>query len=462
MHVNLAASIAGLVVVPMNPAYRRAEAEHVLRAARPAAIVHGGIHRDADIGALTRSLADELGFVREVIDLDTVALLASGAPEADPGRLPAVSPADTVQIQFTSGTTGTPKGVLLHHLGLTGMPTMAVQLMELGPAPVWLNVMPLYHIGGCGLSTIGPLAALGTQVLADRFTAAGAFRLIEAERVTIMGSVPTMLLAMLEHPDLARRDLSSLRVVMSGGSTVSPQLVRRIESALDVRFVVAFGQTECHGHISQTRPDDSAVDKAETVGRPLPNVEVKITDPSTGERVAIGVAGEVLTRSPLIMQGYLDDPVGTAAALDADGFLHTGDICTMDHRGLLSVVGRLKDMIVRGGENISPREIEERLAAHPQVADAAVIGVPDARLGESIAAFVRPVAGLEPSIEDLARWVGAALAPFKVPAHWRVVDDLPVTASGKVRKPDLRQMWAAAQAEPQSTPNDLSQDGNHV
>ena len=437
LQVNLGACLAGLVVVPMNPLYRRQEAAHVVRAAQPVAIVHGGVYRGADLAEMARSLAAEFDSVRDTIDLDLAAAFDGSVDIA----LPVVSPDDPVQIQFTSGTTGAPKGVQLHHRGLTGMPTIAVQLMELGPAPVWLNVMPLHHIGGCGLSTMAPLAACGTQLLADRFSAEGVLRMIEEERVTVMGSVPTMLLAMLEHPDRHVRDLSSLQVVMSGGSTVSPDLVRTIETSLGVRFVVAFGQTESHGHITQTRPDDSDDDKADTVGRPIPQVEVLIADPVNGDPRSFGEPGEVLTRSALIMNGYLDDPVGTAAAIRPDGYLRTGDLCSMDERGYLRVVGRVKDMIVRGGENISPREIEERIARHPSVADVAVVGVPDRRLGEVVAAFVRPADRSTIDVDELAAWTACTLAPFKVPVHWRIVDALPLTPNGKVRKAELRAAW---------------------
>jgi fatty-acyl-CoA synthase len=443
LHLDLAAALAGLVVVPVNALYRLVEAEYVLRATLPAIVVHGESHRDIDIGATARSLSAQLPCVRRTLGLDEL-IAEARSVIAEPRMLPSVECEHTAQIQFTSGTTGAPKGVLLHHRGLTSMPAVAVELMDLGDAPVWLNVMPLHHIGGCGLSTMGPIAALGTQVLADRFTAGGALRLIEQERVTVMGSVPTMLLAMLDHPDRAIRDLSSMRVVISGGATVSPELVRTIEQTFGVRFVVAFGQTESHGHIAQTRPDDSDVDKAETVGRPLPHVEVKLVHLVSGDLLPFGQPGEVCTRSPLVMGGYLDDPVATDAAIDADGWLHTGDVCSMDDRGYMTVVGRTKDMIVRGGENISPREIEERLATHPSVAEVAVIGVPDARLGESIAAFVRCRDGLQPTRAELSDWTAAALAAYKVPAHWRFVEALPLTANGKVRKPVLREMWAGS------------------
>ena len=436
---DLAAALAGVVLVPLNPVSPRSEVTQLLRRAGPAMLLHGREHRGVDLAELAAGVAAEVGGIETVAELGELVGTASAVPPAAP--LPEVDASAVVQIQFTSGTTGAPKGVLLHHRGLVGMPATAVELLGLGGPPVWLNVMPLHHIGGCGLSTTGPLTAFGTQVLSDRFTPERALSLIESERVTVFGSVPTMLIGMLEHPGLSARDVASLEVVISGGATVSAALVRRIESTLGVRFVVAFGQTECHGHITQTRPTDADDDKAETCGRPLPGVEVKLVEPATGVVVPLGAVGEVCTRSPWLMRGYLDDPAATATVLDADGFLHTGDLCSMDARGYVTFVGRIKDMIVRGGENISPREIEERLRGHGAVADVAVIGVPHERLGEVVAAAVCVQPGSRTTVDELAAWAAAALAAFKVPTEWRLVDALPTTSNGKVHKPSLKAGW---------------------
>ncbi len=436
--VDMAAALAGLVVVPINPAYRPSEALDIVRRTRPTLIAHAASHRGHDLRESVRDIARTVPSVTMTMEFDDI--LARWPSDTGVDRstpLPPVASGDITQVQFTSGTTGAPKGVRLHHRGLVGMSATAVELMELAQPPTWLNVIPLFHIGGSGLSTFGPIAALGTQVLAERFTVQGALDLIETERVTIMGSVPTMLVDLLAHPERAHRDISSLEVVMSGGAPVSPRLVQEIERELDVRFVVAFGQTECHGHITQTRPQDSATLKAETVGRPLPHVEVKIADPESGETVGIGIAGEVWARSPFLMDGYLDDPETTSRALTEDGFLRTGDLCTMDEAGYLRVVGRLKDQICRGGENISPGEIEAVLETHPAVGQAAVIGLPDERWGEIVAAFVRPQ-GEAPSSDDLTTWTSDRLAAYKVPSRWFVVDELPMTPSGKIQKHVLR------------------------
>lgn len=434
---DLAAAFAGLVVVPLNPAYRLHEACRLLERTQPTVMIHARAYRDHDLVASAGEIARSVPSITTTAGFDEILDARPCESDDPPPPLPDVDSDDITQIQFTSGTTGTPKGVKLHHRGRVGMSATAVDLMQLEDPPVWLNVIPMFHIGGCGVSTFGPMVSLGTQVLAERFTVEGAVDLIESERVTVMGSVPTMLVDLLAHPDRRRHDLSSLEVVMSGGAPVSARLVREIELELGVRFVVAFGQTECHGHITQTRPHDSATLKAETAGRPLPHVEVKIVDPETGDTVPVGSPGEVWARSPFVMHGYHDDPNANDEALTIDGFLRTGDLCTMDEQGYLRVVGRLKDQICRGGENISPGEIEAAIDAHPAVAQTAVVGLPDERWGEVVAAFVRPH-DAAPTVDELDAWATARLAAYKVPVRWIIVDELPLTPSGKVRKNVLR------------------------
>lgn len=448
LFTQFGAALAGIVLVTVNPSYRRIEAGHVLRAARLAGVIVERESRGNPLRAMVDDVRDDLLGLREVIDLDEWgASLRAGASRdarrAASAPLPDVRPDDALQIQFTSGTTGAPKGAVLTHRGMTNVPRVATERFGLRPAPVWINAMPLFHVGGCGLSTMGPLTSLGTQVLVDRFDPGLVLDLVETERATFLGGVPTMLLALMEHPDFGRRDLSSLEVVLSGGSAVAPELVSRIEAALGVHFIVAFGQTEAHGHVTQTLPDDSAVDKAETIGTPLPFVELRVVSTATGDTVARGEVGELCVRSPLLMAGYFDDPAATARTIDAEGWLHTGDLGTMDQRGYLRFTGRVKEVIVRGGENIHPREIEDVLFMHPAVAEAVVIGVPDDRWGEKIAAFVRTLPDATVTASELRSHVRALLAHHKTPSQWYFVDEFPTTASGKVQKFALLEQWRA-------------------
>jgi fatty-acyl-CoA synthase len=273
------------------------------------------------------------------------------------------------------------------------------------------------------------------------FDAALMVDLVEHERVNVIVGVPTMLIAMIERPDFAQRDLSSATTALSGGSTVPPELVRRIERELGVRFGIVYGQTEASPVITQTRLDDAIDDKAETVGQPLPQVEVNVIDPATGEIVPTGAVGELCARGYQVMTGYYEMPDKTAETIDADGWLHTGDLATMDERGYLRIVGRLRDMIIRGGENIYPREIEDVLFTHPGVAEAAVVGIPDPKWGEVVGAFIRPAPGAEPTEQDLFAHVRAHLAPHKTPAVWRFVEAYPLTPSGKIKKYELVEQY---------------------
>ena len=272
--------------------------------------------------------------------------------------------------------------------------------------------------------------------------------LMEAERATLAAGVPTVLISLLECPDVATRDLSALRVVISGAATVPVELVRRIEETLGVDLLIMYGTTECCPGVSAVRLDDSVTDKSETIGRPLPQTEVKVADVATGETAACGAVGELCVRGYCVMTGYFDMPDQTAAAIDADGWYHTGDLASMDDRGFLRIAGRLKEMIIRGGENIYPREIEELLFEHPKVADVAVVGVPDAKWGEQVAAFVRSAPGELPTPEELSAYCRTNLAPHKTPHYWEFVDEFPLTASGKVQKFVLRERFAAKHPHP--------------
>jgi fatty-acyl-CoA synthase len=268
--------------------------------------------------------------------------------------------------------------------------------------------------------------------------------IVERERANVVAGVPTMWIAMMAQQDARPRDLSSLRVVASGGSTVPADLVRRIEGTLGVRFSIVFGTTECSPLITQGRPDDLPADRAETLGQPLPQTEVKVCDPGTGEPVPIGELGELCTRGYLVMRGYHDAPEATADAIDTDGWYHTGDLASMDSHGYLRIEGRLKDMIIRGGENIYPREIEDVLFAHPAVAEVAVVGLPDSHWGETVAAVLRLNPGAEVTDADLHAYCRTHLAAYKTPVRWEYVDSFPLTGSGKIQKFKLRDMLVSA------------------
>jgi fatty-acyl-CoA synthase len=446
-------SLAGMVLVTVNPALRARELRYMLAQSRAAGIFFADAYRGFDMAGAVASLRDGLPGLREAIPLsDWDTFVASGdSTSAHQGAvtLPPVQPGDPAQIQYTSGTTGFPKGAILHHRGVVNASRFVALGSGVQDGGVWVNAMPMFHIGGGTLTELGTIAQRGTYVLLPGFDPGLVLELIEAYRGTIMLAVPTMLLALLEQPGLADRDLSSLQTVMSGAAVVPAALVRRTTETFGCQTAIVFGQTELHGVISQTQLDDSPEDQSETIGRPLPQVEVKIADPVTGEVVPVGQVGEICARGYQTMLGYFGLPEETAAALDGDGWLRTGDLAAMDGRGYLTIAGRLKDMIIRGGENIYPREIEDVLFAHPDVSQAAVLGLADDTWGERVAAVIKPADPANPpSPAALREYCRECLAGFKAPAEWFFVAEYPLTASGKIQKFRLQEDIAAGRITP--------------
>jgi fatty-acyl-CoA synthase len=435
--LQLGSGLAGITLVTVNPAYRASELAYVLKQSRAAGIFYVPEFRGTPMAAFVAEVRARLPELRETVsfaDWSAFRASASSAP------LPDVQPGDPAQIQYTSGTTGSPKGALLHHHGLTNNARFIAERNQIACGATWLNQMPLFHIAGCQINALGAIWARAQQVLCN-FDPGLVLELIEAERVEFMVGAPTMYRMMIDHPSFAGRDLSSLRLVCAGGMVVPPSLVRTFEERFGIRFTIVYGMTESCGISTQTTPDDSLNDKASTVGRPLPHADVKIADPRTGETVPVGAVGEICVRGYLVMSGYFEMPEATRAAIDAEGWLHSGDLGRLDSRGYLAIEGRVKDIIIRGGENIYPREIEDLLATHPAVAAIAVVGLPDDVYGEQVGAFVRLRPGQIADARELGTFCRRALAPYKTPKIWEFVDELPLTPSGKVQKFLLRERW---------------------
>ncbi|HET9974612.1 MAG TPA: AMP-binding protein, partial [Streptosporangiaceae bacterium] len=335
--LEFAAALADLTLVLVNPAYQADELAHVLGHAGVSGLFLADEYRGTSLRAVLAQVTEPLPL------FDVLGLGEWPADEAGP--LPEVNPDSPAQILYTSGTTGRPKAAVLTHRGLTNNARLAVDAIGLTAGDVLVNPMPYFHVAGGGLITLGLVQALGTQVVMPGFDPGLMLELIEKHRGTVIGGVPTMLTALLAHPSRAGRDLSSLRIALAGGATVPAELVRQVEEAFGIPFTLTFGQTESSCSITMTRPDDAPADRAETLGRPLPQTEVKITNVLTGQTVPNGSVGEICTRGYLVMDGYLDDAEATAAAVDRDGWLHTGDLGTMDERGYCRIAGRIKEMI---------------------------------------------------------------------------------------------------------------------
>jgi fatty-acyl-CoA synthase len=438
--LQFGAALAGMVLVPVPPALRERDLAHVLGASHAAGVFFAPEFRGVSLTELIHELRPRLPELRDAVSLDEWSAFLHAAPTE--GRLPRVDPADPSQLQFTSGSTGAPKGAVLHHRGILNSARFVADDLELGADDVWLACLPLCYIAGCAITVLAALQARATLVLCD-FDPGPALSLIESERATVTLLAAAMVQMLLEQEDLKSRDLSSMRLVSVGGSAIAPELARRAEVELGVTLTVMYGLTEACGIVTQTRIDDGEQDRIGTIGRPHPHVEIKIVDPWRGDEVPPGTSGELLLRGYFVMSGYLDMPEATPEAIDADCWLRTGDLATLDDRGYLRIAGRLKEIINRGARKIAPGEIEALLNSHPAVALSAVIGVPDQRLGEDIAAFVLLAPRASATEHDLARLCAEQLAPFKRPRHWIFLDEMPLTRSGKVHKPTLRGTFVA-------------------
>ncbi|TNE57931.1 MAG: AMP-dependent synthetase [Alphaproteobacteria bacterium] len=438
--LEYASALAGTILVTVNPSYQPQEVEYVLNQSKSAGIFLLEEFRGNKMLAHLNSIKDQCGTLREVILFgDWEELVEEGRKSNQ--ELPKVVPTDATMIQYTSGTTGFPKGALLHHRGLINNGAHFINRMGLTGGETWVAMMPLFHTAGCVMGVLGALYVRGTQVLLEQFDPGLALELIETYKADALLGVPTMLIAIKEHPAFSSRDISTLKFACSGGSTVPAPLVKELEEKLGVKFTIVFGQTETSPVTSMTRPDDNTDDKAHTLGGPMPHVEIKIIDPETGETLPLGEKGEYCARGYNVMHGYYDNPEATAKTIDQEGWLHTGDLCSMDARGYTKIEGRLKDMIIRGGENIYPREIEELLFKHDTVGEAAVVGLPDEKFGEVVGVFLRPAPDQSLSKDELFAYVRQHLSPQKTPKHWFEVADFPLTGSGKIQKFVLRDQW---------------------
>ena len=439
--LQFGAAMAGMVLVTVNPAYQQSELDYVLRQSGARGVVHGRrTPRAIRCWPWPKPHRRAVGRSRPLSGLLTgESFCATGSDYS--GELPHMAPGEPVMIQYTSGTTGFPKGAVLHHRGLVNNGHHYFDRMGVKPGDTYITQMPLFHTAGSVMSMLGCIGMRCTQVLVDQFDPGLVLRLCEEHGVNGMLGVPTMLIALLEHPDFDTTDLSAITAVSSGGSVVPEQLVRTFEDKLGAPFTILFGQTECSPTATMNFVDDSIEDKAQTIGAAMPNTEVKIIDPESGDTAPIGAIGELCVRGYHVMLGYHEMPEQTAEAIDEDGWLHTGDLAAMDERGYCTIEGRLKDMIIRGGENIYPKELEEMLLAHPAVAEVAVVGLPDDKYGEVVGAFVRPVAGATIDESEMFAYARERLAPHKTPKHWIAVDEFPLTGSGKIQKYVLRQTW---------------------
>ena len=443
--LELASALAGLTLVTVNPAYQKRELKYVLEQSRSEAIYYVAEFRGNPMQAIADAVCDEIPAIRHRILLTDHATLYAGA---DSGKLRSPKPDDPVQIQYTSGTTGFPKGALLHHNGLVrnGIDTMV--RAGLTPGDTFVHHMPLFHTTGCAVLVLGGLGTGACMLLAPMFDPAMVVRVIAREKAAFILGVPTMLVALIETVEKSGADVSSVRRIMSGGAMVPPELCRKARVVFGAPIQIVYGQTETSPVLTQTWHEDSEEDLTQTIGQPAPNTEISIRNPATNAVVPVGDQGEICARGYQVMLGYNDNPEATAKTIDAEGWLHTGDLGRMDARGYVKITGRVKEMIIRGGENLFPAEIENTLLEHPAIAEIAIIGVPDEKWGEQVACFMRCAGGDKPTPAELKAFIRERLAAQKTPAYWIWVEAWPLTGSGKIQKFKLAEAFAAGEHMP--------------
>ncbi|WP_277673534.1 AMP-binding protein [Piscibacillus halophilus] len=347
---------------------------------------------------------------------------------------------DVINMQYTSGTTGFPKGVMLSHYNIVNNGKQVAECIELSKESRLCIPVPFFHCFGCVMGTLATVSQGATMVVIEQFDPEKVLNAIEQEKCTAVHGVPTMFIAELNHPNFEQYDLSSLRTGIMAGSNCPMEVMKDVMNKMGASDItIAYGQTESSPVITQTRTNDSIERRVRTVGRAHPNVEVKIVHPGTNDEVPPNTPGELCTRGYLVMEGYYNNEEATLAAIDSEGWLHTGDIGIMDEEGYVEITGRIKDMVIRGGENIYPREIEEFLYKHPDIVDVQVIGVPDPKYGEELMAWIITKEGKELTAEEVREFCSGKISHHKIPKYIEFTDEYPMTASGKIQKFKLRE-----------------------
>ena len=447
--LQYATAKAGIILVNINPAYRSHELGYALRQSGVRVLVSAESFKTSDYRGMIEEVRGGLEGLEQVIYLGTpeweelsAAAPAAGEPDTLALREAGLSFDDPINIQYTSGTTGFPKGATLSHHNILNNGFFIGEGCRYTEQDRVCIPVPFYHCFGMVLGNLACTTHGACIVIpSPGFEPATALAAVQAERCTALYGVPTMFIAELGLPDFASYDLSTLRTGIMAGSPCPVEVMKRVVSEMNMTEVtICYGMTETSPVSTQTRADDDMDRRVSTVGRAHPHVEVKIIDPETGLAVSRGVPGELCTRGYSVMLGYWADEEQTRQVIDPARWMHTGDLAVMDPDGYLNIVGRIKDMVIRGGENIYPREVEEFLYTHPAIEDVQVIGVPDAKYGEELCAWVKLRPGTELSLEDLREFCTGKIAHFKIPRYLRITSDFPMTVTGKVQKFRMREV----------------------
>ncbi len=451
---QFATAKAGLVLVNVNPAYRRAELEYAMNKVQCKALILAPALKTSNYLEIVQDLVKDrkLPHLEHVIRLgrektpgmlnfDDVATAGGSAEKAAIADIgPKLQFDDAINIQFTSGTTGFPKGATLSHHNILNNGYFVGEGLKLKPEDRLCIPVPLYHCFGMVMGNLGCLTHGSTMVYpAEAFDPLATLRAVAEERCTALYGVPTMFIAQLDHPEFAKFDLKSLRTGIMAGSPCPIEVMKRVQSQMHMGEVtIAYGMTETSPVSTQCATDDPVERRVSTVGQVLPHIEIKIVD-TEGKAVPRGETGEFCTRGYSVMKGYWNDEAKTKEAVDEAGWMHTGDLATMDEQGYVNIVGRLKDMVIRGGENVYPREIEEFLYRHPKVQDVQVIGVPDQKYGEEVCAWIKLREGQSATADEIREFCKGQIAHYKIPRYIEFVPEFPMTITGKIQKFVMRE-----------------------
>jgi fatty-acyl-CoA synthase len=448
-YTQYATAKIGAILVNINPAYRTSELEYVLNQSGTKLLVAAQRLKTSDYAAMIADVRPRCAALEQVVLLGTEAWTSLLETGRSAGRRPLdaieLSADDPINIQYTSGTTGFPKGATLSHHNILNNGYFVGELCNYTHEDKICIPVPFYHCFGMVMGNLAATSHGAAMVIpAPAFDPVATLEAVQAERCTSLYGVPTMFIAELAVPDFGRFDLTSLRTGIMAGSPCPVEVMKQVIDRMSMSEVsICYGMTETSPVSTQTRVDDSIERRVATVGRAGPHIEVKVIDPETGLTVPRGTPGELCTRGYSVMLGYWQQPDKTAEVIDAARWMHTGDLAVMDDGGYLSITGRIKDMVIRGGENIYPREVEEFLYTHPDILDAQVIGVPDAKYGEELMAWIRMRPGTAPlTAEKLREFCAGRLAHYKIPRYVHIVDEFPMTVTGKVRKVEMREKSA--------------------
>ena len=470
VYLQFGLGMVGGVLVTVNTNYQSHELEYILKQSDSSILFVMGAYRDVNFYETVRRVIPELDtakpgevvceklpLMKKVIYIGKRAsapgmlrleeMLARGEEISDAQldeRVKSLDENDVINMQYTSGTTGFPKGVMLTHHNIVNNARMVGDVMGMTEKDKLLIQVPLFHCFGCVMSTMNAVYHGSTMVVLEFFDPLKALSAIADQQCTAVNGVPTMFVAILNHPDFDHYDLTSLRTGIMAGAPCPIETMNQVREKMHCEeIVIAFGQTECAPVMTMTRRDDPVELRVSTVGRLLPDIEGRIVDPETGRDLPPGTQGEIVTRSSCVMNGYYKMPQATEEAIDKEGWLHTGDLGEVDKNGYFKVTGRIKDMIIRGGENIYPREIEEFLYTHPKVVNVQVIGIPDAKYGEQALAAVQLKNGHKATADEFIEFCKGKIARHKIPKYWEFVDSYPMTASGKIQKYKMKETFAA-------------------